>query len=169
MEAAAQNGARGPAVDLPTLEVVETHLAQLVAPLKTELEQVDAVIASKSRELVELREIRKRISGVLDRLGAPPPAKSGKRRQGQTITQSLERERKAARIRAFIESNATELAGEPFSAMALYERMKEAEPDEPTIGHHIVKAVIEELHDEGSLVVDRIARGGYPTYRPLAA
>jgi hypothetical protein len=177
MDALTSNDTRpnggGPVLDEQTSVAadVDAQLRELLAPLRAKLEAIDTEIGTHLRYVDELRAARRRVAAVLDRAEAQPTkpgpkSKTAPLKQGQTLKQQRDGERKAEIIRAFVAEHADELREEGFSPQSLQLAIREAGV-QPTPGPEIVRRVVLAMHDEGEIVKDKIGRGGYPLYKPL--
>jgi hypothetical protein len=129
-------------------------IEKIVAPAREELARIDGEIETKLRELDELKGARRPLARVLN--AANPQAKPGKKSaQPKGVQPSQERKDE---VLAFLRSH-PELV--EITARAIHEHPEQ----NGGISRTYLNAILQRLHEEGSLRLDRLGPQGSKIYK----
>jgi hypothetical protein len=133
------------------------ELRLTVDPLRDLLDELDADILAHERELSELRELRRGIKTALSALDPKPkPKPTPKPTAPKPLTQG--QEEKLKRVRGHLLAKDVH---EDITAPGL----KENGLGDPPISLGALYAILNELHEQDFLRLDRLGRGGQRVYR----
>jgi uncharacterized C2H2 Zn-finger protein len=131
---------------------VRGELRELALPLQEKLEVLDRRLVALNREAQDLRDARNQIERTLRSLLGPQQAA-----KGVNMSETVYRKKFKA-VQDYLKRLPGELQG-GFTANALAESMK-TDGVTPVLSSQAAAKVIEELHSQGVLRLDRISQGG---------
>jgi uncharacterized Zn finger protein (UPF0148 family) len=142
---------------------ITEQMREVLAPMQAQLDELNAGIATKMRELVEMREARTMIEGVMKKLDptaatAKAKANGDGRGSGAAFVATREFERKTQKLREVIEQH-PELFVDGLTANALGDHWRE-QGWQPATSLQTIRKGFELLRDQGIVRADRVTKGG---------
>jgi hypothetical protein len=142
---------------------VQEQIMGIVRPLADELRSVESEIVVWETELAELKKARTQLRGVIKGI-APEmlpdePEKPKKKKEWQPKAES------ALALLDFLHAHRDELNGDGFHAAGLTAQY----PDQLPIAYSTVHKVLAQLHEQGTIRLDRTGTGGAKFYKLVGA
>lgn len=139
------------------LELIESEVQQMLAPLRKRRTKLDADIATKLDEVADLRKTRTYVDSMIRKLSpaqANPMPSSGGARANANAAKIGKRDA----LREYLHEHAQELV-EGFTGNSLHAQLQR-EDFEPRMSPPVVNELLAELRDLGVVRAERVSRGG---------
>lgn len=139
---------------------VAEQMREVLAPMQAQLDELNAGIATRTRELSEMREARTMIIGVMNKLDptVSTKAKSNGSPNGAAAVASRSFDLKLAKVREVVEQH-PELFEDGTTANALGDHWRE-QGWQPQVSLVTIRRCFELLRDQGIMRADRVTKGG---------